>query len=58
MKTALFIILFIIGGLFLNAAHIPAWFLSGKKPEHKNWKTYGIIGIIIWLLLAVLVILI
>lgn len=50
----IFIILFIIGFLFINAAHIPAWFLSGEKPTHPGWKIYGTIGVIIWILLLIL----
>lgn len=50
----LFIVLFIIGALFINASHIPVWFLSGKKPKHPHWKTYGLIGLVIWTLLLVL----
>jgi len=48
---ALFIILFIIGALFLNASHIVQWFFGAGKPTHPNWKLYGIIGIAIWIML-------
>jgi len=54
MKTAIIIILFIVGALFFNASHIPAWFLGTGKPTHPHWKLYGLIAIIIWLLLLVL----
>jgi hypothetical protein len=50
----LFIILFIIGALFLNASHIPLWFLGAGKPTHPHWKLYGIIAIAIWLLILIL----
>lgn len=49
-----FIVLFILGSLFINASHIPAWFLSGDKPTHKGWKTYLLIGIAIYLIMLVL----
>jgi len=54
MTRLLFIILFILGALFFNASHIPTWFLGAGKPTHLHWKTYGFIGIIIWLLILVL----
>lgn len=54
MKIALFVILFIAGFLFLNAAHIPAWALGAGKPTEPHWKTYAIIGASIWILLLIL----
>lgn len=54
MKASLFIILFIIGALFSNASHIPAWFLGAGKPTHPHWKIYGVIAGIIWILLLIL----
>jgi len=54
MKTILFITLFIIGGLFINASHIPAWFLGAGKPTHPHWRLYGFIGVIFWLLTLIL----
>lgn len=54
MKIAALIVLFIIGGLFLNASHIPAWLLAGGKPTHAHWKLYALIGAMIWVVLAVL----
>jgi len=50
----LFIILFIVGALFLNASHIPGWLLGAGKPTHPNWKLYGIIGIAIWIMILIL----
>lgn len=50
----IFIILFILGSLFINASHIPAWFLSGDKPTHKGWKAYLLIGTAIYLIILVL----
>ena len=54
MKIAVFVIFFITGGLFFNAAHIPAWFLGAGKPTEPHWKVYAIIGASIWLLLLIL----
>jgi len=54
MKIALFIILFILGSLFFNAAHIPAWLLGAGKPTEPHWKVYALIGASIWLLLFLL----
>ncbi len=54
MKAILFIILFIIGGMFLMASHIPAWFLGAGKPNHLHWKLYGFIGAIFWFLILIL----
>ena len=48
------IILFIIGGLFMNASHIPAWLLGAGKPSHPHWKLYGLIGAAIWLFTFIL----
>ncbi len=50
----LLIVLFVLGSLFINASHIPAWFLSGNKPTHKGWKTYLFIGILFYLIILVL----
>ncbi|GEM_PF-6439810 len=50
----LLIILFIIGALFANASHIPAWFLGASKPTHPHWKLYGLIALIIWSAILVL----
>ncbi|MFC1930113.1 hypothetical protein ACFLW6_04590 [Chloroflexota bacterium] len=44
MKIALFVILFVVGLLFFDAAHIPAWFLGAGRPTEPLWKTYAIIG--------------
>jgi hypothetical protein len=49
-----FIILFIIGAIFLNASHIPSWFLGAGKPTHPHWKIYGFISLAIWILTLVL----
>lgn len=54
MEQIIFIVLFIVGALFLNAAHIPAWFLGGQKPSHPHWKTYAVIAVSIWLLILLL----
>ena len=55
MRVCLFI-LFIIGGMFVWALIIPIWFLTGKKPNHQGWKTYGIIiRIGIWILIFLLI---
>lgn len=54
MKEPIFIILFILGGLFLNASHIPAWWLGAGKPTHQYWKIYGLIGLGIYFLMFVL----
>ena len=54
MKMGLIAILFIIGGLFLNASHIPSWIMGASRPTHPHWKVYGIIGVLMWLLIAVL----
>ncbi|MCK4520709.1 hypothetical protein KAT95_02460 [Candidatus Parcubacteria bacterium] len=56
MKIILFIIFFIIGGMFFTASHIPVWLLGGEKPKHPYWKLYGLIGIIFWLLFTILAI--
>jgi hypothetical protein len=48
------IFLFIIGSLFVNASHIPAWIIGAGKPTHSHWKLYGAIGFIIWLLIFIL----
>lgn len=48
------ITLFIIGGMFFMASHIPVWFLSGKKPNHQYWKLYSVIAISIWVLILIL----
>jgi len=50
----LFFVLFLLGALFLNASHIPAWLLGSEKPSREHWKTYGIIGIAIWILILIL----
>jgi len=50
----LFIILFIISSLFINASHIIPWFFGGQKPNHFYWKIYAIIGIIIYILIFIL----
>ncbi len=52
--TTIFVILFIVGALFLNASNIPSWFLGAGKPTHQYWKLYGIIGAAIWLLILIL----
>ena len=49
-----FIILFIIGSLFINASHIIPWFLGGQKPNHLHWKTYTIIGVFTYILIFVI----
>jgi len=54
MSKVIFILLFILGALFLNAAHVPAWFLGASKPTHSHWKTYAIIGVGIWILILIL----
>lgn len=54
MVQVLFIALFILGALFVNAAQIPAWLLGGGKPSTRQWKKYAGIGIGIWLLLFIL----
>lgn len=54
MVKYLLIILFIVGALFINASHVPAWILGSGKPKHRHWKLYGLIGIAIWLLILVL----
>jgi len=54
MEQVLFTTLFIIGALFSNASHIPAWLLGGGKPSHPHWKTYAVIAVSIWLLLLIL----
>lgn len=46
--------LFLVGGLFFNASHIPAWFLGAGKPNHEHWKMYGVIGVLILLLVLIL----
>lgn len=52
--AAVFIVLFIIGFLFLNAAQVTAWVLGEGKPTEPHWKTYASIGVSIWLLLFIL----
>lgn len=54
MAKFLFIFLFIIGALFLNASHIPAWFLGAGKPTRPHWKFYGAVGLILWFLILIL----
>lgn len=54
MEMYIFTFLFIIGALFSNASHIPAWILGGPKPTHPHWKLYGAISLVIWLLMLVL----
>ncbi len=54
MAKFLFIFLFIIGALFLNASHILAWFLGAGKPTHPRWKFYGAVGLIFWSLILIL----
>jgi len=54
MDKILFLALFVLGSLFLNASHIPAWLLGGKRPTHRNWKIYGIVGMTIYVLIFVL----
>ena len=55
MKIAVFVILFVAGSLFLNAAQIPAWVLgAGRDRDIPHWKTYTAIGISIWLLIILL----
>lgn len=48
------ITLFIIGALFMHASHILVWLLGGGKPTHPYWKSYGIIGIVILILVLIL----
>ena len=56
MKIAVFVVLFVAGFLFLNAAQIPAWvFGAGRDQDIPHWKTYTAIGISIWLLMILLV---
>ena len=55
MKTLLFILLFFVGALFVNASQIPAWILGGGRPKRKNWKKYLAIGIAIYILILILV---
>jgi len=50
MNTILIIVLFLLGYLFFNASHIPAWIFGEEKPTHKNWEIYGIIAVSIWVL--------
>lgn len=50
----LFTALFVIGALFINAAHIPAWFIGCGKPSHSHWKLYGFIGFSIWIVILIL----
>jgi hypothetical protein len=54
MVISIFMILFVTGALFINASHIPAWFLGNEKPTHPNWKFYGFVGITIWILILIL----
>jgi len=57
MEKFIIIILFILGVLFSNASHIPQWLLlCADKPKHPQWKTYGVIAGIIWILLLILAI--
>ena len=55
MKIAVFIILFVAGLLFLNAAQIPALvFGGGREPDIPHWKSYTAIGVSLWLLIVFL----
>lgn len=54
MEKFIIIFLFILGGLFSNASHIPQWFLGCGKPNHPHWKLYGVIAFLIWVLLLIL----
>jgi len=54
MEKLLFLTLFIIGALFINASHLPAWFLGGTKPAHQHWKLYAVIGIVIYSFILIL----
>lgn len=54
MIKFIIISLFVIGALFIHASHIPVWFLGGGKPTHLYWKSYGIIGIVIFILVLIL----
>ena len=54
MTAFIFITLFVIGVLFFNASHVPAWFLGDDKPMHPHWKLYGFIGVGIWVVILIL----
>lgn len=54
MHQILLIVLFIIGALFFNASHIPAWFTSGEKPNHPYWKAYASVAFVVWVLMFIL----
>lgn len=53
MIQILIVILFILGTMFSLASQIPAWFLTGEKPDESHWKIYGLIAGVIWLLLLI-----
>lgn len=53
MKILLFF-LFIVGSLFLNASHVPAWVLGASKPAHARWKLYAAIGVSFYIVILIL----
>lgn len=53
MNIILVVVLFVIGALFINASHIPAWLFGDGKPTHKNWKIYGAVSFVVFILMFI-----